>query len=85
MRRRLMNKVYILWHTYELHDDYGTHDEVKLIGVFSTEQKACKTIEMLKDKSGFTDYPIDCFEVSEALIDQPDWTEGFFTYKYTEK
>ena len=28
--------VYILWHIHELHDDYGPHDEEKLIGIFST-------------------------------------------------
>lgn len=80
-----MEKIYILWHTYELKDSYGAHDEAKLIGVFSTEQKAKDTIDMLKDKEGFADYPADSFEISEALIDKPEWTEGFFTYRYTEE
>ena len=25
-------KVYVLWHVYELSDDFGEHDEEKLIG-----------------------------------------------------
>ena len=31
-------KVYLLWHTHELTDDFGTHDEEKLIGVFSSAE-----------------------------------------------
>lgn len=30
--------VYVLWHIHELHDDYGPHDEEKLIGIYSTEE-----------------------------------------------
>ena len=33
-------KVYVLWHVYELRDDFGEHDEEKLIGIYSTEEKA---------------------------------------------
>ena len=33
-------KVYVLWHVYELGDDFGEHDEEKLIGIYSTEEKA---------------------------------------------
>ena len=28
-------KVYVLWHVYELTDDFGEHDEEKLIGILS--------------------------------------------------
>ena len=37
--------VYVLWHIHELHDDYGAHDEEKLIGIYSTEEKAAEAIE----------------------------------------
>ena len=30
-------KVYVLWHVYEHSDDFGEHDEEKLIGIYSTE------------------------------------------------
>ena len=33
-------KVYVLWHVYELRDDFGEHDEEKLIGIYLTEEKA---------------------------------------------
>ena len=32
--------VFLLWHTHDLTDDFGTHEEVKLIGVFPSEEKA---------------------------------------------
>ena len=31
-----MQKVYVLWHSHELKDDLGSHDEIKMIGIFST-------------------------------------------------
>ena len=27
-------KVYVLWHVYEQSDDFGEHDEEKLIGIY---------------------------------------------------
>ena len=42
--------VFLLWHTYDLTDDCGTHEEVKLIGLFSSEEKASEAMEQLKDK-----------------------------------
>ena len=34
-----MYQVYVLWHTHELKDDYGSHDEIKMIGIFSTKKR----------------------------------------------
>ena len=39
----------LLWHTYEQTDDYGTHDEEKLLGVFSSLEKAQESINQFKD------------------------------------
>ena len=50
-------KVYVLWHVYELSDDFGEHDEEKLIGIFSTEEKAEEAIQSHKDLDGFKDLP----------------------------
>ena len=33
-----LSDVFLLWHTHDLTDDCGTHEEVKLIGVFSSEK-----------------------------------------------
>ena len=45
--------VFLLWHIYELKDDFGTQDEEKLIGVFSSELKAREAIERLRGREGF--------------------------------
>ena len=77
-------KVYLLWHTHELTDGFGTHDEEKLIGVFSTAEKANDTIEKCKNLEGFRDYPLSCFMVDEYELDKPNWAEGFFTARWNE-
>ena len=45
--------VYVLWHIHELNDDYSPHDEEKLIGIYSTEEKASEAIEAHKDLERF--------------------------------
>lgn len=76
--------VYILWHIHELNDDYGTHDEEKLIGIFSTREKAAEAIEAHRNLEGFRDYPVECFEIHEAVVDRSNWNEGFTTVRYEE-
>ncbi len=77
-------KVYLLWHSHELEDDFGIHDEVKLIGVFSSENKANEVIENMKNLEGFKDYPLDCFYVEETEVDKSSWTEGFVIARWIE-
>lgn len=77
-------KAFILWHSHEEEDDYGIHDEVKILGVFSTLEKANESIDVYKDKEGFKDFPLDCFVVEEWNIDvpNPSWVEGFVSVRY---
>ena len=77
-------KVYLLWHIHELTDDFVTHEEEKLIGVFSSNEKAMDTIEKLKNREGFKDYPINNFIIDETDVDKPSWTEGFITVHWNE-
>jgi len=74
--------VFLLWHTQDLTDDDGTHEEIKFIGVFSTEEKAKNAVEQLKGKEGFRDHPVSCFEIHKEKIDQPGWVDGFVTIYY---
>lgn len=78
-----LTDVFLLWHTHNLTDDFGTHEEAKLIGVFSSKAKASETIEQLKDKEGFRNFPISCFEIAKMKIDQVNWADGFFTAHWT--
>ena len=79
-----LSDVFLLWHTHDLTDDCGTHEEVKLIGVFSSEGKASEALEQLKDKEGFRDFPVSCFETAGMKVDQSSWADGFFTAHWTE-
>ena len=76
--------VFMLWHVYELRDDFGIHDEEKLIGVFSSEANAQEAIEHLKDKEGFRDLPLSCFEIHKTTVDQVGWEDGFATVRWNE-
>ena len=78
-------KLYVLWHIHELTDDTGVHDEEKMIGIYSTEEKAAEAIEAHKDLEGFRDYPVECFEVHETVVDRSNWNEGFTTVRYLEE
>lgn len=79
-----LTDVFLLWHTHDLTDNCGTHEEVKLIGVFSSKEKAKEVMEQLRDKEGFRDFPISCFEIAGMKVDQPSWADGFFTAHWTE-
>jgi len=68
-----MKIVYILQHSYEV----GDFDETKMIGVYSSKEKAKKTIESYKMLPGFKDYPLSCFYIGKYEIDKDHWTEGF--------
>ena len=76
--------VFMLWHVYELRDDFGIHDEEKLIGVFSSEANAQEAIGQLKDKEGFRDLPLCCFEIHKTKVDRIGWEDGFATVRWKE-
>lgn len=69
--------VFFLEHIYEINDN----EEIKHIGVFSSYNKAIEAINFLKNKPGFKDHPLDCFKVSEAIIDNFEWKEGFISWE----
>ena len=72
-----MSKVYLLEHYY----DYGEgseHQEVRELGVYSTRELAKEAIGRFSSQEGFRDYPLDCFRISELVVDRDaTWTEGF--------
>ena len=69
--------VYTLDHVYEIDDA----EIIKFIGVFSTIENAQNAIASLKNQSGFRDLPEDCFQISENIIDNIGWKEGFIKMK----
>jgi hypothetical protein len=67
--------VFLLWHSRPLDDDDVETDD-KLLGVYSSQERALARIETAKHKPGFRDYP-DGFMVDECVIDRDSWAEGF--------
>jgi hypothetical protein len=68
-----MKSVFILQHVAR----EGADDEdVKLIGVYSTRQKAQASIARLRRQPGFRECP-DGFHIDRYEIDQDCWAEGF--------
>lgn len=69
-----MTTVYVLWHVYEL--DPQQEEESKLIGIYSSEEKARDALARLRIQPGFRDYP-NGFVIDQAILDTDDWKEGF--------
>ena len=65
--------VYILHHVRPID---GGDEDVKLIGVYSSNAFAQSAILRLSHLPGFSKWP-DCFEITEYTLDEDNWTEGF--------
>jgi hypothetical protein len=70
-----MQTVFLVHHVHELGDG---REDVKLIGVFSTEERALAALERLKLQPGFRE-SVPGFHVERWTVDQVTWTEGFVT------
>jgi len=61
------------------------HEDVKLIGVFSTEALACAAQQTVADEPGFRDLP-EGFDISEHCLDgNIGWPEGYVTIQPGEE
>lgn len=67
-------EVYMLQHIYHTEES----EETKIIGIYSTKERALEAIERLKTKPGFIDYP-EGFEVEIYILDRDEWEDGFVT------
>jgi hypothetical protein len=67
-----MKSVFVLEHSYE----DNQHEDTKMIGVYSSQEKAKETIKKFKKLPGFKEYP-NGFNIDEYEIDEDNWTEGF--------
>lgn len=77
MSKYLDNKIYLLYHLYE----YGENDEneeIKTLGIYSSEKEAFEAIERYYKLDGFKKFPKECFGVDEYIVDvDAGWKEGF--------
>lgn len=65
--------VFIVFHTRVKDQD---NEDIKLIGVFSSEQLAESAIMSVRTMPGFRDN-LDGFSIGEHTIDDIKWREGF--------
>jgi hypothetical protein len=71
-----MRTVFLLQHVHEFDDG---HEDVKLIGVFSSEGLAGAAQQQVAEQPGFRDLP-DGFCISEHDVDgQIGWPQGYVT------
>lgn len=67
-----MTNVWLVWHVYEQEDG---HDEAKLIGVFSSREKAEEAVAASAHLPGFVDE--GAFEIDESVVDRRSWIAGY--------
>ncbi len=70
-----MEKVFVVKHMYESGKD---EEEVKMIGVYSTQNLAQAAVERLRSMPGFQNFP-DGFSIGPYIVDKDYWDEGFVT------
>jgi len=70
-----MASVFLVQHVHILNED---EENVKLIGIYETEELANAAVVKAKTLPGFEDYP-DGFHVDKYELNQDHWLEGFVT------
>ena len=72
-----MTEVFLLWHVHEFDDG---HEDLKVIGVYSTRAKAESGLSAVRHQPGFCDLP-GGFVIGECRLDPivPGWSEGYAT------
>ena len=68
-----MTTIYGVQHAYE--DDAGC-EEVKFIGLYSSESSAKAAIQRVSKQPGFRDRP-DGFHIDPYTVDKDQWSEGY--------
>ena len=71
--------VFLLWHTH-LNGTLEKEEDIKLIGVYSTERKAKQALSRTIKLEGFRDHK-DGFEISAHKLDKDEWVSGFVVEK----
>ncbi|MCM3781989.1 hypothetical protein M3231_03295 [Neobacillus mesonae] len=70
-----MRTAFLVQHSYEVGED-GMYDETKLIGIYSSFERAKLVVETYKNLPGFKDYA-DHFFIEEYELDKNHWEDGF--------
>ena len=73
-----MTHVFVVQHVHESED--GRDEDVKFIGVYSSQSDAEAAVSRLRLQPGFRAHP-DGFEVMECELNKDHWAEGFVSWK----
>lgn len=68
-------EVFLAQHVHTLG---GGEEDLKIVGVYSTREKANEAIERLRQQPGFRDAP-EGFIVDVYRLDQINWERGYVT------
>ena len=74
------NNVYLLWHTH-IDELLPGGEDVKLLGVYSSQEMAEAAQTAAGELEGFKDHLTE-FEISEYSLDKREWREGFATIRH---
>jgi hypothetical protein len=72
-----MKYVYLLQHSFEYEYKGELFEETKIIGIFSTKEKAEKIISHYSALPGFKDHPLECFYLDRYELNKNFWEDGF--------
>ncbi len=67
--------VFVIQHVHEIQED---NEDVKFIGVYSTEESARAAVARLSMQPGFRE-TTNGFHIDRYKLDEDLWTEGFVT------
>jgi hypothetical protein len=81
-----MTSVFIVQH---LHALSGGEEDVKLIGAYSSRERALEAVSRLRTQPGFCEHPrlvdpiedddLNGFYIDEYTVDHDNWAEGYVT------
>jgi hypothetical protein len=72
----MANSVFLLMHVHELTPE---QEDIKTIGIYSTEAQAKAAEARAKLLPGFAEAP-DGFHIDAYELDEDNWVEGYITY-----
>lgn len=69
-------KVFVLQHVHQITSD---QEDVKLMGIYSSRERAEEAQSRMIKLPGFSDAP-DGFHIDEYEVDVDHWTEGYVSF-----
>ena len=75
---KMQKKFFLVSHNHELPQDCT---DKKVIGIYSTREKARQAVKVLSKKPGFCKSKRG-FQIGLIFLDETAWEDGFDTYHY---